>query len=49
MKRWQFTILLFLLLGTVVNIAVAWGCETFRPGRWATRDFTAEEAQEFCS
>jgi hypothetical protein len=26
MKRWAFTILLFLLLGAVVNVAVAWGC-----------------------
>jgi hypothetical protein len=29
MKRWAFTILLFLLLGAVVNIAVAWGCAAF--------------------
>ncbi|MDY7107706.1 MAG: hypothetical protein SYC29_03625 [Planctomycetota bacterium] len=26
MKRWIFTILLFLLLGAIVNVAVAWGC-----------------------
>jgi len=25
-KRWAFTIILFLLLGAIVNVAVAWGC-----------------------
>ena len=25
-KRWTFTILLFVLLGALVNVAVAWGC-----------------------
>ena len=29
MKRWIFTILLFLLLGVIVNIAVAWGSALF--------------------
>jgi hypothetical protein len=29
MKRWIFTILLFLLLGAIVNIAVAWGCALY--------------------
>ncbi|MDY7110215.1 MAG: hypothetical protein SYC29_16415 [Planctomycetota bacterium] len=38
MKRWLFTILLFLLLGAIVNMAVAWGL-AFRPepgrdGHW---------------
>jgi len=26
-KRWTFAILLFLLLGAIVNVAVAWGCQ----------------------
>ena len=26
MKRWVLTIILFLLLGAIVNVAVAWGC-----------------------
>ena len=26
MKRWPLRILLFLLLGAIVNVAVAWGC-----------------------
>jgi hypothetical protein len=33
-KRWIFTILLFLILGAVVNIAVAWGCA------WWVMDYT---------
>jgi len=32
MKRWAFAILLFVLLGAIVNIAVAWGCA------WASAD-----------
>jgi len=31
MKRWAFAILLFVLLGAIVNIAVAWGCVAFVP------------------
>jgi len=31
MKRWVFTILLFLLLGAIVNVAVAWGITTVTP------------------
>ncbi len=27
MKRWLFKLVLFLFLGAIVNIAVAWGCE----------------------
>ena len=30
-KRWIFIILLFLLLGLIVNVAVAWGCAALRP------------------
>jgi len=30
-KRWAFTIILFLLLGAIVNIAVAWGCALWSP------------------
>jgi len=30
-KRWTFTILLFLLLGALVNVAVAWGCACWSP------------------
>jgi len=29
-KRWIFTILLFLLVGVLANIAVAWGCALWR-------------------
>ncbi len=43
MKRWAFRILVFLLLGTIVNVAVAWGCSGIGPlpqsgdplGRWS--------------
>ena len=31
-KRWVFTIILFLLLGAIVNIAVAWGCAIYPRG-----------------
>ncbi len=31
MKRWIITILLFLLLGAIVNVAVAWGCAAWSP------------------
>ena len=31
MRRWLITILLFLLLGAIVNVAVAWGCATWSP------------------
>lgn len=41
--------IIYLLLGAIANVAVAWGCETFRPGETATRYFTAREAQDFCA
>ena len=31
MKRWIFTILLFLLLGAILNVAVAWACARWAP------------------
>ena len=34
MKRWIFTILLFLLLGAIVNVAVAWACCAVCDERW---------------
>jgi hypothetical protein len=38
MKRWIFTILLFLLLGAVVNVAVAWLCAAWPRGPFLRRD-----------
>ncbi len=31
MKRWVFKLLVFLLLGAIVNVAVAWGCAAWMP------------------
>ena len=45
MKRWIFTILLFLILvsgGAIVNVAVAWGCAAWRD--WPIYDFKTSEA-----
>ncbi len=33
MKRWIFKLVVFLLLGAVVNVAVAWGCAVLLIGR----------------
>ncbi len=34
MKRWPFRIVLFLLLGVVTTVGVAWGCMYFFSPRW---------------
>ena len=34
MKRWLLRILVFLVLGAIVNVAVAWGFATLMPTRW---------------
>ena len=45
MKRWIFTILLFLLVGAIVNILVAWGCAFRMPG--TETDLVARAVTEF--
>ncbi|MCH8344945.1 MAG: hypothetical protein IH983_13290 [Planctomycetes bacterium] len=39
MKRRLFTLVLFLLLGAVVNVAVAWGCVYFQATPWDDVEF----------
>ena len=36
MKRWIFKLVVFLLLGAIVNVAVAWGCAKWEP-QWPDR------------
>jgi hypothetical protein len=44
-RRWILTILLFLLLGAVVNVAVAWGVRVI--GWWGTSTDVYERAEEW--
>ena len=41
MKRWTLRILVLLLLGAIVNVAVAWGCET-----WSLPSFAAKVVED---
>jgi hypothetical protein len=38
MRRWALRLFVFLLLGAIVNVAVAWGCATWWPNQ-ATVDY----------
>ncbi len=44
MKRGLFSILLFLLLGAIVNVVVAWGLSFYRPHYHGSGDLTPEQA-----
>jgi len=53
MKRATFRIVLFLLLGAIINIAVAWGCVVFfpialRPGEITIKELSADYQQVQC-
>ena len=48
MKRWVFTIILFLFLGAIVNVAAAWGC-TYNEKAGITREVTPSEIRDMMS
>ncbi len=50
MKRWIFKLVLFLLLGAVVNVAVAWGLAGFYPATFdRTKSSLSDEARGWAS
>ena len=50
MKRWIFKLVVFLLLGAVVNVAVAWGLAGFYPATFdRTKSSLSDEARRWAS